>query len=174
MATQKQKKLAKKLSENIGKKETQTLGTLLRESGYSESVAESPQIALKGKGFQELLDHYLPEAEVTQKHAELLNASHLDHYVFPTDMPDEEIQSIVESVKGCRLIRISTSEQWKRAYFWIPDNKSVKEAIDMAYKLRGNYKPVQLDVRTFVGWTPTELEAYAKDGTVPERFRIEG
>jgi len=55
MPTQKQKMAAKKISENIGKK---TTGELLRESGYSRSISETPELATKGKGFKEEMAKY--------------------------------------------------------------------------------------------------------------------
>lgn len=37
-------------------------------------------------------------------------------------------------------MRIRKQNQWKRAYYWTPDHKSRKYAIEMAYKLRGRYE----------------------------------
>lgn len=56
----------------------------------------------------------------------------------------------------------------------VSDNDARLRALDLAYKLRGNYKPTQIDVRSFVGWTPQELEEYASSNIVPERFITEG
>lgn len=54
-----------------------------------------------------------------------------------------------------------------------PDNDARLKALDLGYKLRGSYKPTQIDVRTFVGWTESELNEYANHGTIPERFITE-
>lgn len=50
MPTERQKKLIKLLSENLGKRggEILNLGDLLREAGYSESMARSPAQVFKG------------------------------------------------------------------------------------------------------------------------------
>lgn len=173
MATIKQKLAAKEIAESIRNKKPKPIGTVLRAVGYSESTSLNPDQVTKGKGFKELLDHYLPESLVTKRHGQLLNASQLQHYVFPQSMEDDDIQEIVESVAGCRLIKISNSDNSKRAYYWSPNTTAQDNAVDKAYKLRGNYKPTQIDVRSFVGWTPQELEEYASSGTIPERFITE-
>jgi len=50
VATQKQKAVVEKLSENIG-----TKGELLLAAGYSKSISESPAIVLESKGIKELI-----------------------------------------------------------------------------------------------------------------------
>lgn len=58
MVTTRQKKLAKRLSENIRKdgKKIKPIGKIMREVGYSESASKRPNIATKGKGFIDLLE----------------------------------------------------------------------------------------------------------------------
>lgn len=70
MATEKQKLAALKISENLRKEKPQPTGEILKEVGYSKSVAESPSIVTRSKGFQDLLE----EAGVTdEKLAEVMN-----------------------------------------------------------------------------------------------------
>lgn len=173
MATPRQRKAAQKAAENVRKAHPKPIGTILRESGYSKSTSEKPKRVTASKGFNELMEEYLPEQDVARVHRELLHSNELQNYIFPLSLDDKEIQHIVESVSGCRLIRIKKLHTSKYAYYWAPKPMARKDGIDMAYKLRGKYKPTQLEVRTFVGWTPKELEAYAVKGIIPTRFADE-
>lgn len=67
MATAKQKKLLGKILENIGDtSKTKTMGEMLRESGYATSMSEDPGKILAGKGFQKLMDEFVPDSLLTQ------------------------------------------------------------------------------------------------------------
>ncbi len=138
-------KLSEIIRKTKGKQKKITIGKILRESGYSESVALHPTNVTERKGFQELLEEYLPDDLVLETHKNLLKATGLDHYVFPPSTSDEEMKEIIESVPGCKLMKISHGEQWNRAYYWVPDSKSRKDAIDMAYKLKGSYKAEKVE-----------------------------
>lgn len=57
-------------------------------------------------------------------------------------LTNEEIKAIVESVPGCRLIYIKEDDYMGQvAFFQAPDNKVQRDALDMAYKLRGTFAP---------------------------------
>lgn len=57
MATLKQKKLVKKISENLRKPgKTKPMGKLMREAGYSKSQSEHPKSIVTSKSFIDLLD----------------------------------------------------------------------------------------------------------------------
>ena len=124
---------------NSKKQKGITLGKILRGAGYSESFSEQPKRAIQAKSFQELLDQYLPDDLITETHQQILKASTMDHYVFPKTEDDEEIKQVVESVSGCKLIKIRQVGEWKRAYFWTPDNQSRVRAIAEAYKVKNTY-----------------------------------
>jgi len=156
MATLKQKKAFKMVERGSTMKE------VMVGAGYSEKTAIAPTKLTKSKGWKELMDKFLPEKELGKKHRELLNAGVIQHYTFPAriiqkknketgeiekdgnpeDISDSEIKKIVESVKGCKLIYIKIDSYLggKTAYYQAPDNKSRKDALDMAYKLRGSYE----------------------------------
>jgi hypothetical protein len=138
-------KLSEIIRNHKGKQKSITIGKILEEAGYSKEVSSSPTLVTKSKGFQELLEKYLPDDLVLETHTNLLKATGLDHYVFPPSTTDEEMKEIIESVPGCKLMKISHGDQWNRAYYWVPDNKSRKDAIDMAYKLKGSYKAEKVE-----------------------------
>lgn len=146
MANYRQKIAVQKLSEIIlnskGQKNV-TIGRILKESGYSESVCKNPDQVTESKGFKSLLDQYLPEELVNKTHSELLQAARLDDYKMDSNLSDKEIEAIVEAVPGCkvrRILRVKGSPT-VTVYFWTPDGQTRKSAVEMAYKLRGSFAP---------------------------------
>lgn len=89
---------------------------------------------------------------LAEKHLQLLNSTTLDNMTFPlgpktkaecvddTKLSDEEIRELLLEV-NCKVRRIVHSEHARYVYFWCADNKARKDALDMAYKLKGNYAP---------------------------------
>lgn len=57
MATQKQRDAVDKLVENRGA----SVSGVMREVGYDDTTAKNPKNLTDSKGFQELMDEYLPE-----------------------------------------------------------------------------------------------------------------
>jgi hypothetical protein len=133
------KKLSAVVRNTKGKQKRITLGKLMREVGYSIETSKKPYRVLKSKNFQALLDDYLPDDTIAEVHGEALRASKLDHYVFPAKEDDEVIKDTVESVEGCKLIKIRKQLNWKRAYFYSPDTQNRLKAIAEAYKVKGKY-----------------------------------
>lgn len=135
--------LVKKLSELVrkthGKQKHITLGKLMREVGYSDKFSLQPSRVTKSKTFQELLNKYLPDDTIAEVHGDALKASQLSHYIFPKSEDDETIRQTIESVEGCKLIKIRQKLNWKRAYFQAPDTNNRLKAIAEAYKVKGLY-----------------------------------
>lgn len=181
MATARQKVAAKKVVENGG-----NVSQAMIEAGYSPNTAHTPQKLTESKGWEELMEEFLSDKELQEKHRELLNATRLDHMVFPplrmkkieeeddedieegdrlepqghggalkrngtkveqSGMPDEAIIEMLASV-GCTVRRIEHGEQARHVYFWSADSKARKDALDMAYKLKGRYATEKVDVTT--------------------------
>lgn len=175
MATQKQKLLVLKISENIRKPQPDfSLGKTMLEVGYKPTVAQKPKLITSSKGFRELMEEAgLDDASLTRTHNELLRSTRLDHMVFPlgpvdeseqkpevelepqpqggalkrehkkkegTKLTDEEIVQLLADV-NCTVRKIVHGETARHVYFWAPDNKARKEALDMGYKLKGHYAP---------------------------------
>lgn len=74
MATVKQKRAAKLVLENLGVDHPKSMGKILVEAGYSQNVADTPTLVTETKGYQELLEEFLPEALLMKVHSEGLNA----------------------------------------------------------------------------------------------------
>lgn len=112
----------------------------------------------------------LPDEDLVRVHKESLNATVLDHMVFPLGpknevdkiafeeaekikavkagrvwlkvdlLTDEDIKEMLQSV-NCVLRKIVHGEQARHAYFWAYDNVARDKALDKAYKLKGSYAP---------------------------------
>ena len=63
------RKAAKHLAENGS-----SLGAAMRAAGYSETIARAPSKITQSKTWQELMDEFLPESLLAQKHNELLHS----------------------------------------------------------------------------------------------------
>jgi hypothetical protein len=82
----------------------------------------------------------LPDDLLAARHLELLNASDIDHMVFPLNMMDEDITDLLKE-NNCTPKRFMHSETQTHVWFFSADNKARKDAIDMAYKIKGSYAP---------------------------------
>ena len=141
------------LKKNLGEK---SITKAMEKSGYSEHYSNNGDVK-KTKTFQELVKEHLSDEKVVKRHGFLLESRRLDHMVFPTKMEDELIEELLESV-NCTLRKIVHSEQAKHAYFWAYDSKAVKDALDMAYKLKGSYAPEKVeDVSKYSSLSTEEL-----------------
>jgi len=72
--TIRQKKLAKEIAENGGK----PIGESMRKVGYSKAYSESPDKLMKTKTWNDLMEQYLPDSLLTEKHQALLNKTDKD------------------------------------------------------------------------------------------------
>jgi hypothetical protein len=139
MATAKQKLVAQKVSKGMSIK-----GAML-EAGYSPSCARTSKVT-KMKGFQELLEKYLPEEKLFVEHEKLLSQKLLNYFVFNKDMSDEEIKDHLKQ-NGLDTVVIRPSDKGKLAFYSIDDPNAKKGALDMAYKLKGSYAAEKATIR---------------------------
>lgn len=151
----------------------------MRDAGYSGAMAKNPHKLTQSEAWKVLMDRYLPDELLAKSHRELLNATRVEHMVFPLgpadddEIPDEEMDETDEELEeqphggallrrlaqkdhtkltdddirymlaevNCTVRKIVNSQQARHVYFWSLDNKARKDAIDLAYKLRGSYAP---------------------------------
>lgn len=147
---------------------------ILKENGYSDSMASKPRQVLGSKTAIDFMKKYIPDEKIYRTHGELMEASQIQHYVFPKvrrgknnvkDMTDKEIEKLINAMPGCKLIYIKRDPYVGAvAYFTSPENRSRKDAVDMAYKLKGRYAPdkVELSKRKFEDLSNAELAALIK------------
>lgn len=107
MATNKQKLVASKLLENPGTSVSQAM----REAGYKEGSAKNPQELTRSKGWAELMDKYVPEKLLLQRHKQLLN---------------KRVTYWAGDGENKKLVR--TSEI---------DSAAVARGVELGYKMRG-------------------------------------
>lgn len=106
----KQKKALAIMVENGG-----NVSKAMREAGYSPKTAKNPNKLTSSKKFNFLLDKYLPNSLLLEKHQQLLNK-----------------QEVIarNNIKSGEIEIIPTGEI---------DAQAVKSGLDMAYKLKGSY-----------------------------------
>ncbi|KKP92994.1 MAG: hypothetical protein UR96_C0002G0023 [candidate division WS6 bacterium GW2011_GWC1_36_11] len=101
MATTKQKIAVKKISENVGNTKPKSMGKILRESGYSESVSKSPRRVTESKGWKELLEDYFPSEELLKVHKRLLNKKEIVTYqgnYIKTKQPHSDVKYALDMI----------------------------------------------------------------------------
>lgn len=135
MPTERQKKAAEAFIENNGK----SVSGAMRQAGYSDAAATNPQELTKSKGWKELMDQYLPDKTLLASHKKLLQSKYLDHMVFPLAMSDKDITALVKSVGGT-VKRFQHSESQTHVWFWAANTKAIKDAIELAYKIKSRLK----------------------------------
>lgn len=97
---------------------------------------------LKKPKIQNAIREALSDELLAQKHNDLLNQKRLDYFVFPRNILDEEIIEQVEEA-GLKVVNIAMTDKGKRAFYSVDDAQAIKSALDMAYKLRGDYAPIK-------------------------------
>lgn len=105
--TIKQKIAFKKLAENGG-----TLGKALKEAGYSEEVQTNPKKVTESLGWKSLMEQYLPDKLLVERHNQLLNK--------------KETMVVKDRFGGVELV--PTGEI---------DAQAVKAGLDLAYRIKG-------------------------------------
>ena len=110
-----QKKLAVKIMENNGI----SVSKAMKEVGYSDNYSKNPQTVTSTKSWQELMEEYLPDSLIAEKHQALLN---------------KKEQVVIRDGKTSEIV--ITDEI---------DANAVKAGIDMAYKVKGKYAPEKIE-----------------------------
>jgi len=142
MATPRQKIAAKKFSENLSSDKPKSTGQILRESGYSDSVASAPENVLDTKGFREVLNEIAPDDYVANKLQEYLEL--------------EEV--VVKNTGEGDFESVPTGQP----------HKDRLRAIDMLLKVKGQYAPEKKEIQHSGGLaqlTDEELMQLANDST---------
>lgn len=147
MPTGNQKRVAETVAKKVGRGRKVSISKEMRKAGYSRSYSESPHRLTRSKGWEQLMEGYLPDNLLAETHGELVKAVKLSHYAFPKSEDKEFIEEIIKHVPGCKLVKIRTTKGWKRAYYLTPDNQSRMKAIEAAYKVKGGFtaKGIQAD-----------------------------
>lgn len=109
------------------------------DGGYSESTAKNPQKITKSAGWQKLMQKFLPDTLLVKKHRELLEAKTIEYLDLPISVKDEEIRKMLKGA-NCILKDLKRGDTQIKVWFWAQDATAIKNALDMAYKLKGRYE----------------------------------
>lgn len=153
------KNIRKKRYSNIVKKVVggETFQRALEEENYSKVVAKSPSLITTNKTFRELLDDILPEDFVMDQHRRLYH-EHRNIKQLRLDTLDDNI--INKACEGFENVQVVKNEQDGYTTLIVNeiDKEARKNAIEMAYKLRGSFSPIKLEVkRTYEDLTDKEI-----------------
>lgn len=131
--TIKQVKAFQKTMENNG-----NISKSMRQVGYSKNTAKNPKILTESKGWETLMKKHIPDNLLAKKHHELLNSMEIGHMVFPVAVTDQEIIDLLATV-NCTPQKFQHGDTANHVWYWARDNKAIKDALDMAYKLKRRY-----------------------------------
>jgi hypothetical protein len=122
----------------------------LLDAGYSPNTAKTPRKVTDQEAWKKLMKKYLDDDKLAKKHDQLLDSVQLSELSFSQQILDEEIERIITDA-GFNLVQIESIDtadpkfRRKVAYYTQPNAKALKEAIDMAYKLKGKYAPEKVE-----------------------------
>lgn len=123
---------------------SKSLYQIMIDEGYSEAYARSGGIKKK-KNWQALIDERLHEDKISNVHSTLIVAKKLDYMLFNSEIEDEDIYELMASV-DCTIKKIVHGVQGTHVYFWLPDNRIRKDAIELAYKVLGKMAPEKFEI----------------------------
>jgi hypothetical protein len=147
MPTLKQETAIRKVSENIGK----PIGEIMRESGYSESTSKTPQRLTESKAWTQLMEDYIPDDTLLDKHKEALNAT---KQIGAQILIDKEGKTISKENEG--MIEV-------------PDQITRLKAVELGYRVKGKLRPEEgatLEAKILV--IPSELIAKYDTTVTPD------
>ena len=131
MATIKAKRAAKIKLENPSK----PMGQVMLEAGYAKSVSTKPKHLTDSKGWNEIMEDYLPDKHLLSKHKEFLDTPRLVRKWVKGEIEYENEETSPEAVK----------------------------ALDMAYKLKKRYSDMNIGQALIVNLSETVAKKYAID-----------
>lgn len=112
--TIKQKAVAKDLLENVGK----PMGKAMLDAGYSPATAKNPDHLTESKGWQDLMERYLPDDLVLEAHQAGLEATKTSN------------AAILLTTDG------KTIKAEEQGLIEVPDHPTRLKAVELAYKVK--------------------------------------
>lgn len=110
--TPKQAKLIEGISENSGK----PMRTLIKEAGYSQSLADNPQVVLKSVAFKDIFSNAISDKLILKAHKKLLRAK----------------------------VRIRTYQKGEfKSETIMDDTLGISKGVELAYKVKGAFAPIE-------------------------------
>lgn len=153
MATEKQKLTAKYMAEGMSQYRA------MLKAGYSKGYARTSEIK-EMKGWQELMDKYLPEEKIVKALDYLIDHTDIKEKRFSMDLTEEKVEKALEKLgyseddyvivpdKEIKNVAGDIVEipYWK-VLMKIRDPNAISNGTEKAIKMRGRYAPDQLEVK---------------------------
>lgn len=143
MATQKAKKAAKIALENPN----MPMRQVMKKAGYSQATADHPKDLTESKGWQELMEEYLPDKHLAEMHKQFLDSPRIITRYVKGEIVDEYEETSPQAVK----------------------------ALDMAYKLKKRYSDTNINGVMIVNLSPAAASKYGiQSNEIPPKSSLEG
>jgi len=137
MPTIRQKQAFDKITESHG---AMSVGEAMLQAGYDEDTAKKPKNLTESKGWQELMQTYLPDEKLAKVHREGLEATTKKPHLIDRDDKGRPVYEYVEE----------------------DDYATRHRYLDSAYKLKGSYAPDKsINLNANVNITPQDEKAKA-------------
>lgn len=143
-SVQKQKNVIKTIADiKAGFAKPRSMASILRENNFPEHLVRHPKRLAKMKGFDDLLNKYMPPKNVLLAHKKLLKTNTIESLPMDSSLSNSEIIHLIEHNTASRVLHISRFEGdgEVKVYYTVPDGTTQRGALDMAYKLHGSYAP---------------------------------
>ena len=128
----------RQIFENYKEQGFRSLGKAIRRTGvYSEAVASRVNLITKSVSWQTLMNEYMPEETLAQRHSELLNKR------------DTEI--VYDYVKAGKDKK--GNQKFKKVARFIdkgPETNAVSKGLELAYRLRGSFQKEEAPAQSTV------------------------
>lgn len=117
-----------------------TLTNAMKIAKYSPSAVKRTNKLTRTKGWEELMQTFIPDEELAIKHNQQLNSSKLTKLYFDIDDDDEMIEEVCRKL-GVELLYVkeNKAKDGKTANVKAPDFFFRDLALDKAYKVKGKY-----------------------------------
>ncbi len=142
MSSLRQQIAVQKLSEiirNSNGKKSVSMGTILREAGYSKQTSLKPKLVTETKGFKEEMNKVVSDKKLINTLNDLLNASELKTISFSSKLSNLDIKKIIEKTGRYRVESIVRNNYRAYCQYWVPDYVSRHKAVDLACKIKNHY-----------------------------------
>lgn len=149
--------VAEKLNENLLSGKGGGITQAKIDAGYSKSYAGSGSMKTT-KSWQALMEEFIPDSLMAETHNALMKAKRVEYMVFPKAVTSKEIKKLLKDA-GCPVKKLTKGDKVNHVWYWVSDNRAHKDALDMAYKLKGRYAAEQHEHK-FKGKSDEELEEY--------------
>lgn len=128
-----------------------TISKAMKNAGYSTESSKRTNKLTATRGWQELMQKFIPDDDLAIKHNEQLNSSKLTKLYFDVDDEDKVITEVCKKL-GVELlyIKVNKDKTGKTANVKAPDFFFRDLALDKAYKVKGRYNEPEGGSKTLI------------------------